>query len=162
MRALSDWPNQDPNENLFGVNYGQYKRMWFNVCQWTSRFKYYYCMIKFAHAFRDWEEPEWLPEWWKRFGLHPIGINPELTETTRMFLVHNRLPGRSLETISDLFSAEEYQLYFIKNKHPWIIRTKFLLHQTENHDHDPELDREIYTQHWDPYFFYHFHDHPFE
>jgi len=53
MRAFSDWPNQDPNEKLFGVNYGQYKRMWFNVCQWTSRFKYYYCMIKFAHAFRD-------------------------------------------------------------------------------------------------------------
>lgn len=133
MRVVSDWPNQDPNEQLFGITYQQYKTMWFNVCQWTSRFKYYYCMMKFGHVFRDWEKLDWLIEWWKQPGLNPVGINPELTETYRMFLFHNR----SLDTITDLFSKDEYKMIFGREKHPWIIRTKFLLHQTESYNRDP-------------------------
>jgi hypothetical protein len=64
MRAITDWPNQDPDEKFFGIDYEQYKTMWFNICLWTGRFNFYYCMIKFAHSFKDWEEPEWIMKWW--------------------------------------------------------------------------------------------------
>lgn len=74
-------------------------------------------MIRFAHIFRDWDEPEWLTQWWQQFGLNPVNINPDVTEVGRMFLFHNR----SLDTISDLFSEDEYKMMFIREKHPWII-----------------------------------------
>lgn len=115
-------------------------------------------MLRFAHSFRDWEEPDWLMEWWQQFGLNPIGINPEVTEIDKMFIFFTR----PLEKISDLFPEEDYKAMFIREKHPCIIRTKFLLHQSENYNHDPALVREIYTQHWDPYMFNHFRDRPFE
>jgi len=91
--------------------------MWFNVCLWTDRYKYYYCMIKFAHSFFNWPKPDWLIEWWHQFGLNPVNIDPEVIEVGRMFLFHNR----RLDTIVDLFSEEEYKMMFIREKHPWII-----------------------------------------
>jgi hypothetical protein len=75
-----------------------------------------------------------------------------------MFLFHNR----QLDTISDLFSEDEYKMMFVREKHPWIIGTKFILHQHRNYNHDPDLVREVYTQHWDPYYFNHFSDYPVE
>jgi hypothetical protein len=158
MRALADWPQQNPENLVSGINYGQYKEMWFNAFLWTSRFNFFYCMIKFAHEFREWEEPDWLINWWKTFGLNPVGINPDVTETGKMFIHFTR----PLDYISDLFSEEEYMEMFIREKHPWIIRTKFLLHPSENTDHDPDLMRHVYTQHWDPYYFNHFKDRPFD
>ena len=117
--------------------------MWFNVCLWTERYKYHYCMIKFADSFILGPEPDWLMEWWHKFGLNPVGIHPQVSEVDRMFLFHNR----RLETIADLFSEEEYKMMFVREKHPWVIQTKFVLHQEEDSDEDPELFREIYTQH---------------
>jgi hypothetical protein len=59
-----------------------------------------------------------------------------------MFLFHNR----RLDTIADLFSEEEYKMMFIREKHPWVIRTKFVLHQEEESNEDPELSqRSIYS-----------------
>jgi hypothetical protein len=52
MRALIDWPQQDPAELLNGINYDQYKATWFNAFLWTSRFNFFYCQIKFAHMFQ--------------------------------------------------------------------------------------------------------------
>jgi len=97
-------------------------------------------------------------EWWKQFGLKPVGINPEVTKTGKMFIFFTR----PLEKNSDLFPEEDYKSMFINEKHPLIIRTKFLLHQSDSYNHDPELFFEIYTQHWDPYTFNHFRDRPFE
>jgi hypothetical protein len=45
MRTVQDWPNGNPEEILFNINYHQYKAMWFNICLWTDIYKYYYCMI---------------------------------------------------------------------------------------------------------------------
>jgi hypothetical protein len=132
--------------------------MWYNVCLWTDRYKYYYCMIQFSVSFILFPEPDWLADWWQKFGLNPIGINPEVTETARMFL----FPNRNLQNISDLYSEEEYKMLFIRERHPWVIRTKYVLHQEEDSDEDPALYREVYTQHWDPYNFRHFHDYPME
>jgi len=132
--------------------------MWFNICLWTDRYKYYYCMIKFVDSFILSPEPDWLMEWWHKFGLNPVGIHPQVSKVGRMFLFHNR----RLDTIVDLFSEEEYKMLFVREKHPWVIQTKFVLHQEEDSDEDPELFREIYTQHWDPYNFHHFHDYPLE
>jgi hypothetical protein len=28
-----------------------------------------------------------LSQWWETFGLNPVGINPEVAETARMFLI---------------------------------------------------------------------------
>lgn len=36
MRTLQSWPNQDPHERLFEINYFQYKAMWYNVCLWIE------------------------------------------------------------------------------------------------------------------------------
>jgi len=90
-------------------------------------------MIRFAHFFRDWPEPDWLIEWWHQFVLNPVSINLDVTEVGRMFLFHNR----TLNTIFDLFSEKGYKMMFIREKHPWIIRTKFLLHQGDNYNNDP-------------------------
>lgn len=43
-----------------------------------------------------------------------------------------------------------------------VIRTWYVLQQDEDHDEDPKMYREIYTQHWDPDRFRHFHDQPVE
>jgi len=51
MRDLQSWPHQHPNERLFEINYIQYKTMWDNVCLWTDRYRYYYCMIRFIVQF---------------------------------------------------------------------------------------------------------------
>lgn len=143
MRTLQSWPNQDPNERLFNINYEQYKAMWYNICLWTDRYKYYYCMISFSVSFIIFPEPDWLADWWQKFGLNPTGIDSEVTETTRMFL----FPNRNLQNISDLYTEEEYKMLFIRERHPWIIRTKYVLHQEEDSNEDPTLYREVYTQH---------------
>jgi hypothetical protein len=67
-----------------------------------------------------------------------------------------------LENIGHLFSEEEYRKIFIHEKHPWVLRTKFMIKSSNNPDHDSELLRQVYTQHWDPYSFNHFKDHPFD
>jgi hypothetical protein len=158
MRTIQDWPNRYPEEKIFDITYHQHKEMWFNVCLWTDRYKYYYCMIKFPVNFILGLEPEWLMDWWYKFGLNPVNIHPHVSETARAFL----FPNRRLETIKDLFSEEEYKMLFKRERHPWVIRTKFILHQNKVSNEDPTLYREIYTQHWDPYNFRHFHDHPLE
>lgn len=142
MRALTDWPEQDPNELLYGLDYAQYQKSWFNAFLWRSRFDFFYTQVKFAHTFREWEEPDMFMQWWQTFGLNPIGINPEVSETARMFLYHHQ----SLNFISDLFSEEEFKEIFIKEKHPWILRTKFMLNPADDNS-DPELLRQVYTQH---------------
>jgi len=95
-------------------------------------------------------------EWWLKFGLNPVGINPQVSETGRMFLFNNK----RLESVADLFSGEEYKILFVRERHPWVIRTKFVLHQEEDSSEDPALFREVCTQHWDPYNFRH--DFPLE
>ena len=92
-------------------------------------------MIKFSVLFIAFLEPDWLADWWHKFGLHPSGIDPEVTEIARMFL----FPNRNLQTISDLYSNEEYKILFIRERHPWIIRTRYVLQQDEDSDEDPEL-----------------------
>lgn len=158
MRALADWPRQNPEELVHGLNYRQYRETWFNAFLWTSRFNFFYCQIKFAHMFWEWEEPDWIMDWWQTFRINPVGINPNVTETGRMFLQY----PRRLEFISDLFSEEEYKGMFIQEKYPWILRTKFLLNPSEHSNNDPDLLRQVYTQHWDPYIFNHFKDRPFD
>lgn len=158
MRTLQSWPNQDPHERLFEINYFQYKAMWYNVCLWTDRYRYYYCMINFFVPFITFSKPDWLSDWWKKYGLNPSGIHPDVTKTARMFL----FPNRRLQTVHDLYSEEEYKMLFIRERHLWIIRTRYVLQQDEDNDEDPELYREVYNQHWDSYRFRHFHDHPVE
>ena len=51
---------------------------------------------------------------------------------------------------------------FIDEKHPWVIRIKYVLQQEEDRNEDPNMYREVFTQHWDPYRFNHFHDQPVE
>jgi hypothetical protein len=118
-------------------------------------------MIKFSMPFVSFPEPDWLLDWWKKFGLNPSGIHPDVIEIARMFLFPNRrLPGNvhNLEQ----FYEDEYKMFFIRERHPWVIRTRYVLQQDEESDEDPEMYREIYTQHWDPDRFRHFHDHPME
>jgi hypothetical protein len=117
MRTIQDWPNRDPEEKLFNITYHQYKSMWFNVYLWTDRYKYYYCMIKFAVTFILGLELEWLMEWWNKFGLKPVNIHPRVSKVPRGFLFQNR----RLDTIKDLFSEEEYKMLFIRERHPWVI-----------------------------------------
>jgi hypothetical protein len=136
--------NQDPSERLFEINYFQYKSMWYNVCLWTNRYKYYYCMIKFSVPFVSLPEPDWLLDWWKKFGLNPSSIHPEVIDTARMFMFPNRrFPG----TVHNLqqFSENDYKMFFIRERHPWVIRTRYVLQQDEESDEDPEMYREIYT-----------------
>jgi len=158
MQSLADWPQQNPDELVYGMNYGQYKEKWFNAFLWTSRYNFFYCKIKFSNMFRNWEEPEWMLDWWNTFGLNPVGINLELTETARMFLQY----PRRLDYLYNLFSDAEYNQIFIHEKHPWVLRTKFMIKSSEDLDCDPELLRQVYTQHWDPYIFNQFKDHPFD
>jgi len=40
--------------------------------------------------FRDWEEPSWIQEWWTKFGLNPVNINPEVSETDALFAQRHR------------------------------------------------------------------------
>jgi hypothetical protein len=51
---------------------------------------------------------------------------------------------------------------FIDEKHPWVIRNKYVLQQQEDSNQDPNMFREVFTQHWDPYRFNHFQDQPIE
>jgi hypothetical protein len=64
-----------------------------------DRYRYYYCMIKFSVQFITFPEPDWLADWWKKFGLHLSGIHPDVTETSRMFL----FPNRNLQLSKSLF-----------------------------------------------------------
>lgn len=95
-------------------------------------------------------------EWWLHFGLNPVNINPEATETASMYPQWTR----PLNTLHDLYSEEEYKSIFILEKRLWILRTKFMLQNIDNED--PELLRQIYTQHWDPYLFNHFRNRPYD
>jgi hypothetical protein len=135
IRALTDWPEQDPDEIVHGLNYDQYKETWFNAFLWKSRFEFFYTQIRFAHMFRDWEEPSWIMDWWTRFGLNLVGVNPKALETARMFPQFHR----PLNFISDLYSDEEFKAIFIQEKYPWILWTKFMLSSTEDDDGDPTL-----------------------
>ena len=104
MRDLQSWPHQDPNERLFEINYFQYKAMWDNVCLWTDRYRYYYCMIKFSVQFVSFPEPDWLLDWWKKFGLNSSAIHLDVIDTARMFLFpHRNFPDTvyNLEQISE-------------------------------------------------------------
>ena len=98
--------------------------------------------------FREFEEPDWLQDWWEKFGLNPIGVNPQVSETLCMFPPWNR----RLHTLQDLYSEEEFKEIFIQEKHPWILRTKYMLQEEE--ENDPILLRQVYTLHWDPYNFH--------
>ena len=53
-------------------------------------------------------------------------------------------------------------MLFTREKHLWVIWEKYVLQQDEDQNEDPKMYREIYTQHWDPYLFNHFHDQPME
>ena len=76
-------------------------------------------MIKFYVPFITSLEPDWLMDWWKKFGLHQSGIHPDVNETARMFL----FPNRRLQNVHDLYPEEEYKMLFIRERHPWIFRT---------------------------------------
>lgn len=97
--------------------------------------------------FREFEEPSWLMEWWEQFGMNPVGFNPEVSETARMFPQWHK----SIDSISDLYNEEQFKDIFIQEKYPWVLRTKFMLEDDE--DNEPILLRQVYTQHWDPYRF---------
>jgi hypothetical protein len=73
--------------------------------------------------FREFEEPSWLMEWWEKFGLNPVGVNPEVSETAACF--HNGID--LLNSISDLYSEEEFKDIFIQEKYPWVLRTNSCL-----------------------------------
>jgi hypothetical protein len=163
MRTLQSWPQSDPYEKLFQINYFQYKAMWDHVCLWTDRYRYYYCMVKFSEQFRTntTPEPDWFDTWWKRFGLNPSAIHPDVIDTAQMFLFHQRNFPNTVHKLKQITDAE-YRMLFTREKHPWVIRAKYVLQQDEDRDEDPKMYREIYTQHWDPYQFNHFHDQPVE
>jgi hypothetical protein len=105
--------------------------------------------------FREFEEPDWVQDWWERFGLHPLGVNPQVSETLSMF----ELFHRTLRTVHDLYSEEEFKEIIITEKHPWVLRTKFML-EDDGPDTDPILLQQVYTMHWDPYLFNHYQDCP--
>lgn len=44
-------------------------------------------MVKFATHFRANTnlDPEWLEDWWKKFGLNPSAIHPDVFEVEQMF-----------------------------------------------------------------------------
>jgi hypothetical protein len=85
MRAVAEWPDGDPENQIHGLTYAQYKAAWFHAFLWKSRFEFFYTQLRFAHMFREFEEPDWLQEWWESFGLHPLGVNPQVSETVSMF-----------------------------------------------------------------------------
>lgn len=137
MRVVAEWPEGDPENVLHGLTYAQYKTTWFHAFLWKSRFEFFYTQIRFAHMFREFEEPSWIIEWWEKFGLNPVGINPEVSETARMFPTWYR----HLNSISDLYDEENFKDIFIQEKHPWVLRTKFMLKDDE--DDEPILLRQV-------------------
>lgn len=133
--------------------------MWDHVFLWTDRYRYSYCMVKFSEQLRinTTPEPDWFETWWKGFGLNPSTIHPEVIDTEQMF--HHLNLSNNVHKLNQISNAG-YQTIFTKEKHLWVIRTKYVLQQNEDSDEDPKMYREIYTQHWDPYHFNHFHDQP--
>jgi hypothetical protein len=148
MRAIAEWPEGDPENSIHGLSYAQYKATWFNAFLWKARTEKFYTQLRFAHMFQEFEEPDWLQEWWETFGLHPVGINPQVSDYISRFEPWDK----NLETLGDLYEETEFKDIFIQEKHPWVIRTKFMFEE-ENHneDIDPILLRQVYTMHWDPY-----------
>jgi hypothetical protein len=56
----------------------------------------------------------------EKFGLNPIGVNPDATETAGMFPQWHK----PINFISDLYTEEEYKAIFIQEKYPWITENK--------------------------------------
>jgi hypothetical protein len=59
-------------------------------------------------------------EWWEQFGINPVGVNPEVSETARMF----EPMAQRLNSISDLYNEEEFKDIFIQEKYPWVLKHK--------------------------------------
>jgi hypothetical protein len=152
MRNVAEWPEGDPENYIHGLTYDQYKATWFSAFLWKARSENFFTQLRFNHIFQEFEQPDWLQTWWETFGLHPVGINPQISEYISRFEPWDK----NLEVLGDLYTEEEFRDIFIQEKHPWVIRTKFMFEE-ENHnqDTDPILLRQVYTMHWDPYN-YHF------
>jgi hypothetical protein len=114
--------------------------MWDHMCLWSDWYKYYYCMIKFASNFRSNTnlEPTWLETWWKKFGLNPSAIQPDVLDVEQMF--HHLNLSNNVHHLSQI-SDTGYMTSFINEKHPWVIRTKYVLQQKEYSDEDPMMVR---------------------
>jgi hypothetical protein len=147
MRNVAEWPEGDPTNSIHGLNYNQYKTCWYNAFLWKGRMEFFYTQLRFAHMFQYFEEPDWLLEWWETFGLNPVSVNPQVSETVSRFEPWDK----NLETVADLYDDDEFLHIFMHEKHPWCLRTKFMIEEEENND--PILLRQVYTQHWDPYNF---------
>jgi hypothetical protein len=104
-------------------------------------------------------EPKWLESWWKMFGLNSSAIHPDIIETWKF--VHQL---NLLDNVHHLgqISNTGFMNMFIDEKHHWVIRIKYVVQQEEDSNEDPNMYREVFTQHWDPYHFNHFHDEPLE
>ena len=161
MISLQSWPQQDPSQRLFEINYHQYKAMWDHMCLWSDRYRYYYWMMKFSSNFRNNTnlELEWLEAWWKNFGLNSSAIHLDVIETWQF--VHQVNLADNVHRLGQI-SNTSFMNMFIDEKHPWVIRIKYVLQQEEDSNEDPNMYQEVFTQHWDPYHFNHFHDQPVE
>ena len=159
MRSLQSWPQQDPSQRLFEINYHQYKAMWDHMCLWSDRYIYYYYMMKFSSNFRNNTnpEPEWLEAWWKKFGLNSSAIHLDVIETWQF--IHQVNLSDNVHRLGQI-SNTGFMNMFIDEKHPWVIRIKYVLQQEEDSNENPNMYREVFKQHWDPYRFNHFHDQP--
>lgn len=94
--------------------------MWDYICLWSDRYKYYYCMVKFATHFRANTnlDPEWLEDWWKKFGLNPSAIHPDVFEVEQMF--HQLNLFNNVYRLNQI-SNSGYMNSFINERHPWVI-----------------------------------------
>jgi hypothetical protein len=84
----------------------------------------------------------------EKFGLNPIGINPEVTETAKMFLQQHR----PLILLSVTCFRRKYKEIFLYKKNTLGFSEQSSCFDNEHPDHDPDLLRQVYTQHWDPIF----------
>jgi hypothetical protein len=103
-------------------------------------------MVKFSDQFRanTMPEPDWFDTWWKRFGLNPSAIHPDVIDTAQMFLFHQRNFPNTVLNLNQISDAE-YRILFTREKHLWVIRPKYVLQQDEDRIEDPKMYREIYT-----------------
>jgi hypothetical protein len=102
------------------INYHQYQAMWDHICLWSDRYKYYYCIINFSSHFRSNNNPEaaWLETWWKKFGLNPSAIHPDVLNVEQMF--HHLNLSDNVHRLNQI-SRIGYMTNFINENHPWVI-----------------------------------------
>ena len=87
-------------------------------------------------------EPEWLEAWWKKFGLNPSAINPDIIDNWQF--VNQMDLSDNIHRLSQISNASFMQM-FINEKLPWVIRIKYVLQKEEDNNEDPKMYREVFT-----------------